>query len=51
MHKCEEKLIVAKFTTLDPSKVPYFNGRVFLENKAHIGNIDEIFGKLNDMVS
>lgn len=48
-HTCEGELI-CKFTHIDPSLVPYFNGRIFLENKTEIGKIDEIFGPLTDMV-
>lgn len=49
MDSCEGEL-VCKFTKMDPTKVPYFNGRVFLDNKTEIGKIDEIFGPLNQMV-
>ncbi|OEH80578.1 GAR1 protein RNA binding region protein [Cyclospora cayetanensis] len=30
-------------------KVPYFNGRIFLENKQEIGKVDEILGPINQM--
>ena len=32
-------------------KVPYFNAPVYLENKAQIGKVDDIFGPMNDFVS
>ncbi|EWC74894.1 hypothetical protein C923_04416 [Plasmodium falciparum UGT5.1] len=28
--------------------VPYFNGRIFLENKEEIGKVDEILGPINE---
>ena len=43
MHACEEEL-VCKTTN---AKIPYFNGRVFLENKSQIGQVDEILGPIN----
>ena len=42
-HAVEEELL-CKCTN---SKVPYFNGRVFLETKAQIGQVDEILGAIN----
>merc|ERR1712032_336103 len=42
-HTCEGDLVV-KCTHV---KVPYFNGRIFLEDKQEIGKIDEIFGPIN----
>jgi hypothetical protein len=32
-------------------QVPYFNGPIFLENKAHVGKVEEIFGAVNSVVS
>lgn len=49
LHTCEGQL-VCKVTSLDSALVPYFNGRVFLEDKKEIGKIDEILGPLNQMV-
>lgn len=48
LHECENEL-VCKFDRIDPTKVPYFNGRVFLSNKTEVGKIDEILGPLNQM--
>lgn len=47
MHACESQLVV-KGTLFQ--QVPYFNGRVFLENKEEIGKVDEILGPINEMV-
>ena len=44
LHACEEELICKCTNT----KVPYFNGRVFLENKSQIGQVDEILGPINN---
>ncbi|CAD7962989.1 unnamed protein product [Amoebophrya sp. A120] len=44
MHTCEDQLIV-KCTH---NRVPQFNARIFLQNKEQIGNLDEIFGPIND---
>ncbi|KAF4650058.1 H/ACA snoRNP pseudouridylase subunit [Perkinsus olseni] len=44
MHVCEDEM-VCKCTH---TKVPYFNGRVFLENKSQIGQVDEILGPINE---
>lgn len=46
MHVCEDQLI-CKCTN---ARVPQFNARIFLENKEHIGNLDEIFGPINDFM-
>jgi H/ACA ribonucleoprotein complex subunit 1 len=43
MHAAELELVCK---TTNP-KVPYFNGRVFLENKSQIGQVDEILGAIN----
>eukprot|EP01053_Blabericola_migrator_P002998 Blabericola_migrator_1__2997@NODE_186_length_11793_cov_118_761556_g161_i0_p5_GENE_NODE_186_length_11793_cov_118_761556_g161_i0NODE_186_length_11793_cov_118_761556_g161_i0_p5_ORF_typecomplete_len121_score25_73Gar1/PF04410_14/6_5e26RhlB/PF12300_8/0_35FoP_duplication/PF13865_6/0_99_NODE_186_length_11793_cov_118_761556_g161_i050485410 len=47
LHECESELVCA--INKLPEQVPYFNGRVFLENKAEVGKIDEILGPLNQM--
>ncbi len=44
LHACEDQM-VCKCTN---AKVPYFNGRIFLDNKAQIGQVDEILGPIND---
>lgn len=46
MHACEDQM-VCKCTN---EKIPYFNGRVFLENKAQIGQVDEILGPINNFM-
>ena len=46
MHACEDQM-VCKCTN---EKVPYFNGRIFLENKAQIGQVDEILGPINSFM-
>lgn len=47
MHPCEEEL-VCKCNIDD--KVPYFNATVYLENKQRIGQIDEVFGPVNELM-
>eukprot|EP01056_Protomagalhaensia_sp_Gyna25_P000295 Protomagalhaensia_sp_Gyna_25__294@NODE_1138_length_2146_cov_102_371618_g903_i0_p1_GENE_NODE_1138_length_2146_cov_102_371618_g903_i0NODE_1138_length_2146_cov_102_371618_g903_i0_p1_ORF_typecomplete_len183_score22_29Gar1/PF04410_14/1_5e30_NODE_1138_length_2146_cov_102_371618_g903_i0388936 len=47
VHPCEDQL-VCSISGL-PEQVPYFSGRVFLENKSEIGKVDEILGPLNQM--
>ena len=47
LHPCEDDL-VCKCTN---EKVPYFNAPVYLENKAQIGKVDDIFGPMNEFVS
>jgi H/ACA ribonucleoprotein complex subunit 1 len=46
LHACEDQM-VCKCTS---EKVPYFNGRIFLENKAQIGQVDEILGPINNFM-
>ncbi|SBT47113.1 H/ACA ribonucleoprotein complex subunit 1, putative (GAR1) [Plasmodium ovale wallikeri] len=42
---CENDLVIKnKLENL----VPYFNGRIFLENKEEIGKVDEILGPINE---
>lgn len=48
MHACQEEL-VCKCTLNE--QVPYFNGRIFVENKQEIGKIDEILGPIHQFVS
>lgn len=47
LHEVEQQLLVKG---LLQQQVPYFNGRVFLENKAEVGKVDEILGPINEMV-
>jgi hypothetical protein len=46
-HPCEDALVI-KCTN---EKIPYFNAPLFLENKQHVGKVDEIFGPITDFVS
>lgn len=32
-----------------PSKVPYFNAPIYLQNKTQIGKVDEILGPINEV--
>lgn len=43
--ECENDLVIK--SQLE-NTVPYFNGRIFLENKEEIGKVDEILGKVTD---
>jgi H/ACA ribonucleoprotein complex subunit 1 len=31
------------------AQIPYFNARIFLENKSEIGKVDEIFGTIQEV--
>ncbi|KAK6588871.1 Ras family [Cryptosporidium xiaoi] len=44
MHSSEHELVCK---SLLKNEVPYFNGRIFLENKEEIGKVDEILGPIN----
>ena len=43
LHEAEGQLVCKVLGT----KVHYFNGRIFLDNKAQIGQVDEILGPIN----
>lgn len=45
MHECEGELVLS----LTNKKIPYFNGPIFLESKALIGRVEEIFGTINEV--
>lgn len=47
MHGCKDELVCK--CTLE-EKVPYFNGRLFLENMEEIGKVDEILGPIRSFV-
>ena len=47
IHPCENDL-VCRGTN---EKIPYFNAPLYLENKAQIGKVDDIFGAINEYVS
>ncbi|KAK9172559.1 H/ACA ribonucleoprotein complex subunit [Cryptosporidium meleagridis] len=44
LHSSEHELVCKSFLN---DQVPYFNGRIFLENKEEIGKVDEILGPIN----
>jgi H/ACA ribonucleoprotein complex subunit 1 len=46
MHSVESEMLCSN---LLPSKVPYFNAPIYLENKTQIGKIDEILGPINEV--
>ncbi|KAL8440476.1 hypothetical protein Efla_007123 [Eimeria flavescens] len=46
LHEVESQLLVRGVLQ---QLVPYFNGRIFLENKEEIGKVDEILGPINEM--
>ncbi|VVB15035.1 unnamed protein product [Arabis nemorensis] len=44
LHACEGDAV----TKLSNEKIPYFNASIYLQNKTQIGNVDEIFGPINE---
>ena len=46
-HEVESELL-CKWTLTD--KVPYFNAGVYLQNKRKIGKVDEILGKVSELL-
>lgn len=46
-HECESEL-VCRWTIDD--KVPYFNAGIYLDNKRRIGKVDEILGKIHNIM-
>lgn len=36
-------------SSTQPTKVPYFNAPIYLENKTPIGKVDEILGPINEV--
>jgi H/ACA ribonucleoprotein complex subunit 1 len=46
MHPVESEMLCS--LTL-PTKVPYFNAPIYLENKTQIGKVDEILGPVSDV--
>lgn len=44
LHSSEHELVCKSILK---DQVPYFNGRIFLENKEEIGKVDEILGPIN----
>ncbi|KAJ0788284.1 putative H/ACA ribonucleoprotein complex, subunit Gar1/Naf1 [Helianthus annuus] len=47
VHACEGDAAM-KFTN---EKIPYFNALIYLQNKTQIGQVDEIFGPINESVN
>jgi len=47
VHACEGELV---YKAIVPDKVPYFNAPIFLENKAQIGRVEEVFGQLSQVM-
>lgn len=45
-HSCEEEMVCA---LTEPTKVPYFNAPIYLQNKTQIGKVDEILGPINEV--
>ncbi|KAJ4910665.1 H/ACA ribonucleoprotein complex subunit [Raphanus sativus] len=44
LHACEGEAV----TKLCQEKIPRFNAPIYLQNKTKIGNVDEIFGPMNE---
>ncbi|RYZ90925.1 MAG: hypothetical protein EOP04_02345 [Proteobacteria bacterium] len=43
MHSAENELVCR----LTNSMIPYFNAGIYLENKAKVGKVEEVFGPIN----
>lgn len=46
LHAVESEMLCS--STM-PTKVPYFNAPIYLENKTQIGKVDEILGPINEV--
>lgn len=46
MHAVESEMLCS--STM-PTKVPYFNAPIYLQNKTQIGKVDEILGPINEV--
>ena len=46
MHAVESEMLCS---SLMPTKVPYFNAPIYLQNKTQIGKVDEILGPINEV--
>lgn len=46
-HACEGELV---YKAIVPDQIPHFNAPVFLENKAQIGRVEEVFGPLSQVM-
>ena len=45
-HSVESEMLCA---LTEPTRIPYFNAPIYLENKTQIGKIDEILGPINEV--
>ncbi|WWC91621.1 H/ACA ribonucleoprotein complex subunit 1 [Kwoniella dendrophila CBS 6074] len=45
-HSVESEMLCSLIT---PTKIPYFNAPIYLQNKTQIGKIDEILGPINQV--
>lgn len=46
IHPVESEMLCSLVT---PTKIPYFNAPIYLENKTQIGKVDEILGPINEV--
>ncbi|WWC64677.1 H/ACA ribonucleoprotein complex subunit 1 [Kwoniella dejecticola CBS 10117] len=46
LHPVESEMLCSLVT---PSKIPYFNAPIYLQNKTQIGKVDEILGPINQV--
>jgi H/ACA ribonucleoprotein complex subunit 1 len=46
-HACEGELV---YKAIVPEQIPHFNAPVFLENKAQVGRVEEVFGPLGQVM-
>ena len=46
MHPVESEMLCSLVT---PTRIPYFNAPIYLENKTQIGKVDEILGPINEV--
>ncbi len=48
MHECEGQMVCK---TTVPEQVPYFNAGIYSSTMTKYGQVDEVFGAVNDVVS
>ncbi|WWC71927.1 H/ACA ribonucleoprotein complex subunit 1 [Kwoniella pini CBS 10737] len=46
LHPVESEMLCSLIT---PTKIPYFNAPIYLQNKTQIGKVDEILGPINQV--
>ncbi|WVF73115.1 H/ACA ribonucleoprotein complex subunit 1 [Kwoniella sp. CBS 6097] len=46
LHPVESEMLCSLVT---PTKIPYFNAPIYLQNKTQIGKVDEILGPINEV--